>query len=557
MLAKRLIYGLLLGVTAGPPLTPPVGGGLSRLAPPVGGDDDCHAQDSLLLRDYQFVKQYDGWLTSSNAAGLNRYNRANIGEAKLSLSHEEGGLTDYFESPSATQLSAATESFYRISERAVVFGRIAYDNFSGKEMAGSAFIDPTRRPFDIVEDSLTNTGKKHRDTYQLTGAVGMDVWRGLALGLRLDYTAANYAKYKDLRHKNKLMDLTASAGLYLPLARFANVGANYLYHRNTESITFGTYGKSDKVYQSLINYGNFIGQVEQFGSYGFTDKSREMPLFDESHGLAVQLELTPLKRLTFLNQFTYARHNGYYGRKSPYTITFTNHHADSYTYQGTLALQGRQSLHQLMLSVEAENLQNNANNYRELQNEAGSYYYEYYDDVKTANKLWVNTHIAYTAHLGIRHELPIWTLRAAVNTMHRKQTAYVYPYFRRQTLDNTTLQLEGTRNVILKKGVLSVSANLSYQKGSGEPYEDDTFIPPSDKQTAPPEMAAYLWREYQYLTAAQYGIGGSVRYAFIFPETRLNTHLQLGIHHRKANETFYYSNGKDHTQVSLAIGCQF
>ena len=153
MLAKRLIYGLLLGVTAGPPLTPPVGGGLSRLAPPVGGDDDCHAQDSLLLRDYQFVKQYDGWLTSSNAAGLNRYNRANIGEAKLSLSHEEGGLTDYFESPSATQLSAATESFYRISERAVVFGRIAYDNFSGKEMAGSAFIDPTRRPFDIVEDS--------------------------------------------------------------------------------------------------------------------------------------------------------------------------------------------------------------------------------------------------------------------------------------------------------------------------------------------------------------------------------------------------------------------
>lgn len=534
MLVKRLIYGLLLAVAV-----------------------DCHAQDSLLLRDYQFVKQYDGWLTSSNAAGLSRYNRANIAEARLSLSHEEGGLTDYFMSPDATQLSLATESFYRIAERAVVFGRIAYDNFSGKEMAGSAFIDPTRRPFDIVEDSLTNTGKKHRDTYQLTGAVGVDVWRGLALGLRLDYTAANYAKYKDLRHKNKLMDLTASAGLYLPLAHIGNLGANYLYHRNTESITFGTYGKSDKVYQSLINYGNFIGQVEQFGSYGFTDKSREMPLFDESHGLAVQLELTPWKRLSFLNQFTYAHHNGYYGRKSPYTITFTNHHADSYAYQATLALQGRQTHHQLQFSLEAENLQNNANNYRELQNEAGSYYYEYYDDVKTANKLWVNTCIAYTAWLGIHHELPVWTLRAAVNMMHRKQTAYVYPYFRRQTLDNTALQLEGTRNVILKKGVLSVSASLSYQKGSGEPYEDGTFIPPSDKQTAPPEVAAYLWREYQYLTAAQYGIGGSVRYAFIFPATRLNTHVQLGIHHRKANETFDYSNGKDHTQVSLAIGCLF
>ena len=367
--------------------------------------NSLHAQDSLLLRDYQFVKQQDGWLTSSNAAGLTRYHSDNIAEATLRLTHEEGGLINYFESPSATQLTADAESFYRISRRAVVFGRIAYDNFAGRDMAGSAFIDPTRLPFDIVEDSLTNTGKKHRDTYQLTGAAGIDIWRGLAVGLRLDYTAANYAKYKDLRHKNKLMDLTASAGIYLPIARLGSVGAYYIYHRRTESVTFGTYGKSDKVYVSLIDYGNFIGKTEQFGNYGYTDKSREMPLTEDSHGGGLQIEVNLLRNLTLLNQANFSHRSGYYGRRSPYTITYTHHHANTYGYQGILSLKGRRSLHQLRLDFEAENLQNNANNYRELQNEAGSNYYEYYDDVKTGNRLWVSTRIAYTAHLAVCHEL--------------------------------------------------------------------------------------------------------------------------------------------------------
>lgn len=516
-----------------------------------------HAQDSLLLRDYQFVRQQDGWLTSSNAAGLTRYQSADIAEATVTLTHEAGGLTNYFEAPVATLLTAGAESYRRLSPRAVVFGRIAYDRFAGRDMAGSAFIDPTRLPFDIVEDSLTNTGSKHRDTYQLTGAAGIDIWRGLAVGLRLDYRAANYAKYKDLRHKNKLMDLTASAGFCLPIAGLGSVGANYIYHRYTESVTFGTYGKSDKVYVSLINYGNFIGKTEQFGNYGYTDKSREMPLTEDSHGGGLQIEVNLLRNLTLLNQASLSHRSGYYGRPSPYTITYTRHHANTYRYQADLSLKGRRSLHQLRLDFETERLQNNASNYRELQNEAGSAYYEYYDDVKTGNRLWVSTRIAYTAHLAVSHELPAWSVTAAVDSRRRQQTAYVYPYYRRQDLRQTVATLQATRNLTLRKGVLTLSASASVQKGSGEPMEDGTFIPPSDKQSPPPEMPAYLWREYQYLTASQYAIGGEVRYAFIPPGTRLSIHVQLGLHHRKANETFDYSDGSDRTQVTLAVGCRF
>jgi hypothetical protein len=79
-------------------------------------------------------------------------------------------------------------------------------------MTGSVFLQD-RLPFDIMEDSLTNKGHKHCDRYHLTGGFSYSLSPAVALGLKADYTAANYAKYKDLRHKNKLMNLDVTIGL--------------------------------------------------------------------------------------------------------------------------------------------------------------------------------------------------------------------------------------------------------------------------------------------------------------------------------------------------------
>ena len=306
----------------------------------------CYGQDSLLLRNYQFVKRSDSWLTSQNAAGLTRLCSPSVSEAELSLTKSKGGLVDWYQSPDLLQATANVESFTRISQRAVVFGSMTYDNFSGRDMAGTAFISPDHKPFDIVEDSLVNTGTKHRDTYRLTGAVGVDVWRGLAAGIRLDYTAANYAKYKDLRHKSKLMDMTFTAGINYPLSivnyQFT-IGANYLYRRTTESLVFSLYGREDKVYKSLIDYGTFMGRVEQFGSSGYTDKGQEMPLVDDYNGLGLQLSIVHYP-LSIFTSLTYAHRNGYYGRKSPYNITYSNHHADLLTFDARLSWAVRHSL---------------------------------------------------------------------------------------------------------------------------------------------------------------------------------------------------------------------
>lgn len=513
--------------------------------------------DSLLLHDYQFVKQADPWLTSQNAAALTRLAAGSTAQAELSITGEQGGLTDYWQSPKALTLHAGIESYYRYSPRTVFFGSMSYRNFSGRDMGGSAFINPERQPFDIVEDSLTNTGNKHLDTYYLCGGFGTEVVKGLSLGAKIDFTAANYAKYKDLRHKNKLMDLRVSAGLYAPLGTWGSAGAHYLYHRNTESLRFSTYGTSDKVYKELISYANFTGHLEQFGQEGYTDKSREMPLVTDFNGLGAQFSIQKAP-FSFFVAYDYEHGSGYYGRKSPYTITYTDHHSDHHSLAVCLnhALTTTSS-HRLDFSMDIETLQNDANTYREMQNASGATYYDYYTPVKTADKRWQNYRLAYTLYLGTCETLPTWTIEAAMNWMKRRQTAYIFPYYRRQDLHNAEGMLSVSRNIVASKGVWTVALNGSYQKGGGTPYEDLTFQAPSDKQTVPPSMDAYLYREYQYLTASQFSVGGSVKYAFIFPSTHLKTYAKISLSHRKANESNEYSNGQNRTQAILAIGCEF
>ena len=548
MLAERLTYSLLFLCVA----------------------FNGHAQDSLtlsrneespslLLRDYQFVKHADAWLTSHNAAGLTSFRSQNIAQAELSVNYATGRLVDFGGAVKTLQADVHVESFYRINPRTIVFGQVGYTNHTGRHMTGSAFMPSSTRhlPFDIVEDSLTNEGTKHRDTYELSGAVGIDMGRGVSLGIRMDYTAANYAKYKDLRHKNKLMDMVLSAGILAEPTQWLSIGADYLYHRRTESVSFSLYGREDKVYKSFINYGPFIGKVEQFGNYGLTDKTREMPLADDYNGFGLQMAVDFLPSLSFYHQFTYLQRKGYYGRKSPYTITYTNHHSKVYSWNGELMLSTKAARHSLTADVSIENLENNFQSYRELRDQNDVSYYEYYDPVKTGNRLWVNSSLTYTGHYGIRHELPTWTVTASFSNDRRKQTAYFYPFFRRQDLSARKINGSITRNIVLQQGIWSVMLNAGFQKGSGEPCEDGTFVQPSSKQTEPATMEPFFWQDYHLLTAPQYHLGLQLKYSFHFPGTQLLTYIRGDFQYRKANSLQNEYCGRDRAVYTMALGSTF
>lgn len=527
----------------------------------------AHAQDSLsysqdralhdiLLRDYQFVKQHNPWLTSKNAAGLTSFYANSIAETEAGMSYSKGDLIDYWQSPTVLQGDVRAEAFQRLSSKTVVYGSISYNNFSGSDMTGSAFIDPTHKPFDIVEASQDNKGRKHRDTYQLAGAIGIELWKGFSVGCRTDYTSANYAKYKDLRHSNKLMDLNMSVGVMGHVLSHLSVGANYIYHRNTESMTFNTYGKIDKVYKSLISYGGFMGRLEQFGTTGYTEKGREMPLVEDQHGGSLQIEWHPTAKWSLYNEASIAHGTGYYGRKSPYTITFTNHDRDLLSYHGSLRYHTVSSLHRLDVNISSEKLTNNAETYQELTNEYGAHYYEYYDAVKTADKEWTNLGVSYTADLKVKAELPTWTLNIGMDWQQRKQTGILYPYYRKQKLTTTRGYATATRNIVMSKGVLAATVRLSYQKGSGKPFTDGVYQTPSADAQTPPTMADWLYQEYRYLTAAQYAVGADVKYTFLIPRIKISAFVKGGFDYAtsQANE---YTKSDNRIRLSLSVGHVF
>jgi len=544
---------------------------LAGLMPVVGvmAQDDS-VTTRFRLRDFSFVKAVNPWLTSDNAAGLTRFNQRNFATAEVNYEFLKGGLVNYDQSPRVISLGADAEAFHRLGRRFALYGKISYNSYSGHAMAGSAFIDTERLPFNLVEDSLTNLGKKYKDTYHLIGGVGVDVWKGLSIGAKLDYTAANMAKYKDLRHKTKLMNMVFTLGATYRTGIFT-LGADYFYRRNTQTITFSTYGKTEKDYYTLVDYGIFTGRPEYFGLDGFTDKSREMPLLNDYQGGGVQLGIAITPRLYFYNAFRAAHRDGYYGRKSPYTITFTNHTGDTYRYDANLSLRLPASRHVLRFTLDAEDMENYMTTRQNLTNDLGATYYEYFTPVKSANKLWVNTNVDYTAWFGPNLNTSV---TAGVNLMHRKQTVYYYPYYRRQNIRSNEYYLQGQYNHFLRKGFLTFLVRGSYAYGQGEPYEQELYeaAPQMSTTVTPPEMTDYLYREYQYLTANQYAVKGSVTYTFPFLKRQpdLLLYVRGDVDHRKANGlpqnvtdadgNLTIGNcltGRDRLQLRLAVGCHF
>ena len=529
-----------------------------------------------LFQDYHFIKQQDAWLMSTNAAALTRFQHSNIAQAELSATHQDGELINYDGSPRVWQSHAGIESLFRIHPRVVLFGAMNYHSFDGKDMGGSAFLPQqlwkqssvfpsaipshlssivpsgSHRPFDIVEDS-TNQGEKHADIYQLTGGIGWQFYQRTAAGLRLDYTAANYAKYKDLRHKNKLMDLLLTAGVYTPITSWLSAGAHYQYHRNIESVSFATYGKSDKVYRSLIDYGNFFGLSEQFGSVGYTDKNREMPLFEEGHGGGLQLELAPLRNWTIFASMQLSSADGYYGRKSPYTVTFTQHQRDGFETSARLKYARPTSQHYIDMAFTKEQLDNEANTYSEQKNEAGATYYEYYDPVETGKKEWQQLHLAYTAHLGIKEQLPTWTITTAFQWEQRKQTSYLYPYYRQQKLNCYGWGAALARNLAIGKGICTLSAEAAFRKGT-DSKTDGSFVTDNQSKQQPSTL---IDRESPYYTTQQYLLGSAIQYAFLLPNTHVKAHIRLSVSYQKAEQTLIYNNGCDRKEAVAAIGCTF
>lgn len=535
---------------------------LGKIAAFIGGAIICsalysNAQEKSAWTDLHFIRQSEAWLSGNNAAGLKYTPVDTISEISFSGAFDKGSFVNYNQSNQSYSYGAQAESYFRLNKKVVLFGSISYDNFIGKNMGAAAWIDPGFAPFNLVEYVGTTRGEKSMETYHLTGATAIDLSKKLTVGGKIDYLAANYVKKKDLRHFNMLMDLNLSLGAIYQIGGFAELGLNYDYRKRVEETNFDSYGNTDRTYSTLISWGTFCGQVEGFGSEGFTGEGDNNPLVDKINTLSLQFKLNINHRLRLFNEFTINKREGYFGVKSDQRKVYTEHSADLLAYKGCLSYTREKALHLLHLQASNDKLENWKNNYYfDYDFESDVTYVKYNTPIKVLLRTNRQASVEYQLHIDYDDFNPKWSIIAGADYTTREQKVSVYPLYRNQTVNQIIGRLNIKRNFVLGKNLYTFLFGGRFSDGSGTPLDAGTYAGSADDTSTLRSTDFNLYREFEYLTATCIIAQTGFKFSRLLKQSKINAFA--GINYERTNAAdVEFINGDTFNSVSLSVGCSF
>lgn len=496
------------------------------------------------------------WLTSENAAGLHALPSVRLSVIEGYANKQRGEFVDYGKSDNALTLGVSAESYYRLNPKVAFYGLLDYYSYKGKNAAGSYLIDPDNAPFNMVEYSDDNRGRKEMEHYHLTGAVSVELTNRIVVGGKLDYITANYAKTKDLRHKSELMDLDAGVGIIFKLNSRLEFGAGAVYRRRVEGVFLDMYGKTDQTYNSLIDYGVFWGKKEQFGENGYTSDGEEKPLTDTYYGGSLQINWKINSRWNLFNEFSARTRDGYYGEKSPYTVVFSDHSGVQFSYCGRLSFVREKDRHFLHFGAQYRTVENKENIYRHDNEGGGLNNVNYYGTLDTSDKKYLECEIGYTAFWNMQGENPLWVTKCRFAYFNRDITASLYPYYRTQQLHRYSAELNADRMLYYRDNAFTLHLGATYRNGGGTPYEDKIYASPGSDKSAPQSMPLYLMQEYEYFTNAAVKGEAGFKYARRISDKGVKAHVSFVYGFTKAFDVQHLYGDRLH-EYTLKLGCTF
>lgn len=516
----------------------------------------CAYAHNDMQTDFQIMEHIQTVIPGSNAAFLPVYHVDKVAYVELGGKKSFGDFINYYQSDNNLKFHLATKSYFRLSPKLVLYGGMEYSQFIGLHMGTSALIDPLHAPFDIIEMDDAYRGRKRIETYHLQGAVGYQLTRSFSLGGSLDYLAANYAKYKDLRHKNTLMNMLFSLGVsWNPVPAFS-AGISYSYHRRNESISFDIYGNTDIQYYSLISFGSFYGIQEKFGESGFTSSSvsKRPPLFSEEHRAAIQFLWKSNKSWSWFNEFGISSLSGRFGTEESMRVTFTHHAGSSLAYQGKFTWNQTEKYHIVELSLQNSKLTNFENAYKEATDEANVTQIIYYGSNEVLRRNELEAKAGYTLYWENKDNRPVWIVAGSVSLYHRDSRTVVYPYYRKQDLCSVRLQTDVRRNIFHHGGIYTLGILAGYGKGWGNAFSDGVYITPGNDQQEPASRNDLLMQEFEYLTSPCLHTGLVTGYERDISE-KLSAFLNLTYQYTRAFKTSF--NGTHFNVINFTLGCKF
>lgn len=488
---------------------------------------------------------------SENVSFLTEMKCSNLSYLEMNAHIRKGDMVNYYQSDDSRDFEIRTESYYRFNERLILSGAISYGMDKGNNMSGSVFINPEYTPFDIVEVDRSNAGVKRREWYSLSGKAGYSLNSRISLGASLEYAVENYAKFKDLRHQNSMMDLNLSFGGKYKITDNVTLGSAYVYRRNIQRVSFNIYGNTDRQYTSLISFGSFYGRSELFGESGYT--SNALPLFTQTNGGALQLlwETTGMK---WFNEFGYYKDNGQFGTGSSTSITYSNHNSALLEYKSKLIIEKPRISHVLELNVFGKSLENNENSYKESTDANGVSQIVYYGSNKVGEKEWKGVDITYSILSGKGIRRSEWSAGIDAGYYSRLVKASQYPFYRKQDINTVHAGLFARKNWFKKKNIYTMLIKGGYSTGWGNMNEDGTYTVVSENQKVPVSLDNLLVQEYDYNIASQVKSCVSLGYERGISE-KLSLYSSVDFSFLTALNTSM--KGKKHFVCGLSAGVKF
>ncbi len=463
---------------------------------------------------------------------------------------KNGGFCNYSNAENEFSVGAYAKSIYRLNDRVICYGLIDYNNLWQQKAAGSVFINPEDKPFDIVEEADTNRGTKNLESFNIVGKVAYNITPRFCFGADIDYKAANYAKRKDARHANSLMDMRLGVGIKYKLP-FVSLGSSFIYRRSNEGMKYSICGTTDVVYYSIISYGAFWGARELTCSEGFTDKNREIPLCDEYKGADFQMDIT-FGKIRIYNSAKWLGRDGFYGKKSPYTVSFERHDGKIAEYQSVVDFQQSSFLRQrIILGYVTTNLFAYRNIYKIVGNSNGSTDVEYSDPLKISDKSQKTLSATYSIYwLGGNVER---RAELSFKRTSRVTNAFKYPFYRIQDIYYCNLNASYSELYSVRRNEFSYSLGGSFGSGSGSPFFDGVYVQLSEDQIIPPSQTLLLLREYDYLCSRRLAARLGAKYAVKIKAENIKPYILVDYTYMRSFNAIYCKRSRNVANISIGL----
>lgn len=445
-------------------------------------------------------------LESKTAAALSDFHSESISKAELSLVKDNGGFIGIDGSSDSWLGKAGAESYTRISDRMVFFGRLSYSYFKGANMCGSLLRDLYYNPVAFLEPDLANAGNKTRELFGLQGGLSYALSDRWSLGFSVDYEAGNNVKVKDPRYRSEWMNVRLSAGAwYRPQDDFA-LGFSLIYRNTREMVKTHVYGSKDKQYFIAIDRGGFFGTKESIDvSRGFLSQSSFQPMTNHFVGGAVQL----------MAGCWYGELEGFY-RKGKYGLdtsampVFFEFGGVETDFRNNFLLDGDASLHDIHFSAGFKLMNNAENSIRYTTEEGGNTIAEYVGVKDVLSRKNLTANVGYTGTLGISEGRPSMRFGADLDMQMRLQRATIYPQYRDHSCTALSSRLFFDKYIYSGKGMLSLGASVLVGAGFGVAAEDGKLASSTGGKLE--TFDGLLYRQFEYETAPYAGAGLEIKY---------------------------------------------